>query len=106
MGRLRVSHLGIASHPMSCVPITPEMTKLLEACRSWPISPEALKEMRATEAWRQARAWGWIMESGELTGTGHRHAGDQPKGILPTDSGLGLRWRVNKWLTQPIYWEV
>ncbi|MEX2652969.1 MAG: hypothetical protein WD473_11075 [Acidimicrobiia bacterium] len=33
--------------------------------------------------WAQAREWGWIMESGELTGTGNRHAGEIPTGILP-----------------------
>ncbi|MET0565164.1 MAG: hypothetical protein ABW021_01800 [Acidimicrobiia bacterium] len=60
------------------------MSYLLEACRSWPVSPEVLEELRATPEWDQARAWGWIMQSGELTGTGLRHAGDQPRGILPT----------------------
>jgi hypothetical protein len=33
--------------------------------------------------WSEARAWGWVMESGELTGTGARHAGGLSKGILP-----------------------
>ena len=69
---------------MSCVPVTPPMQYLLDALRSWPISPEVLEELRATHEWEEARAWGWIMESGELTGTGFRHAGDQPRGILPT----------------------
>jgi hypothetical protein len=29
-----------------------------------------------------AREWGWIMRTGELTGTGHRHAGPISKGIV------------------------
>jgi hypothetical protein len=41
-------------------------------------------QFRDTPEWKDARAWGWVMESGELTGTGHRHAGKQPRGILPT----------------------
>jgi hypothetical protein len=69
---------------MSCVDITPAMAWLLGALRSWPVSPELLEQLRATEEWGEARAWGWIMESGELTGTGHQHAGEQPRGILPT----------------------
>lgn len=67
---------------MSCVPITPEMAYLLETCRSWPVSLEVLEELRAMPEWDQARAWGWIMASGELTGTGHRHTGPISKGIL------------------------
>jgi hypothetical protein len=69
---------------MSCVDITPAMAWLLGALRSWPVSPELLDELRTTEEWGQARVWGWIMDSGELTGTGHRHVGEQPRGILPT----------------------
>jgi hypothetical protein len=69
---------------MSCVPITPEMAYLLYTLRSWPISPELLDQIQAMPEWDEALAWGWVMESGDLTGTGHRHAGDQPRGILPT----------------------
>jgi hypothetical protein len=69
---------------MSCVPITPEMSYLLETCHSWPVSPEVLDHLQAMPEWEEARSWGWIMRTGELTGTGHRHAGGQPRGILPT----------------------
>ena len=34
--------------------------------------------------WNDARAWGWVTESDEMTGTGYRHGGEQPRGILPT----------------------
>ncbi len=67
---------------MSCVPITPQMSYLLEACRSWPISPEVLDQIQAMPEWEEARAWGWIMRTGELTGTGARHAGGLSKGIV------------------------
>lgn len=75
-----MSHLGIASRPVSCVPITPEMAHLLEACRSWPLSPEVLNQLQGMPEWEEARAWGWIMRTGRLTGTGSRHAGIIPKG--------------------------
>jgi hypothetical protein len=32
--------------------------------------------------WQQARVWGWVMESDELSGSGWRHAGLLPDGIL------------------------
>ena len=32
--------------------------------------------------WKQAQAWGWIMESGELTGTGLAHVKELPGGIV------------------------
>lgn len=69
---------------MSCVPITPAMAHLLEALRDYPVSTDVQEQLRAMPEWDQARAWGWIMRTGELTGTGHRHAGEQPRGILPT----------------------
>jgi hypothetical protein len=67
---------------MSCVEITPAMSWLLDALRSYPVSREVLKELRATPEWDQARAWGWCMATGELTGTGLRHAGIQRRGIV------------------------
>jgi hypothetical protein len=66
---------------MSCVEISPDMRYLLDALRCWPVGPEVLDRIKATAEWDQARAWGWVMESGELTGTGLRHAGQPPKGI-------------------------
>ena len=68
---------------MSCVPITPEMSYLLDGLRSWPLSDGVLDQLRAMPEWDQARAWGWVMRSGELTGTGSLHAGgERPKGII------------------------
>ncbi|MET0565161.1 MAG: hypothetical protein ABW021_01785 [Acidimicrobiia bacterium] len=66
---------------MSCVDITHDMATLLVALRSWPhVDLEAL---RAMPEWRQAQDWGWILESGELTGSGARHAGFEVRpGIL------------------------
>ena len=76
--------LGLASLDMSRVPITPEMGFLLAALRGYLVSTAVQEQLRAMPEWQQAREWGWIMRSGELTGTGHRHAGEQPRGILPT----------------------
>jgi hypothetical protein len=39
--------------------------------------------LRRTFEWIQAVTWGWVIQSGELTGTGIRHAGEIPTGILP-----------------------
>jgi hypothetical protein len=68
---------------MSCVPVTPQMSDLLEACRTWPLPTEILEELEAMPEWEQARTWGWIMQTGRLTGTGSRHAeGEPPRGII------------------------
>ena len=48
---------------MSCVPVTPEMSHLLEACQSWPLTPEELQRLQATPEWDEARTWGWIMQT-------------------------------------------
>jgi hypothetical protein len=66
---------------MSCVHITPEMSYLLEACRSYPLCPEVLEQLKTMPEWQQAQDWGWIMRTGELTGMGASHAGPLPKGI-------------------------
>jgi len=72
----------VLSLPMSCVVITPDMSYLLDALRAWPVSPEVLAQLREMPECAQAREWGWVTASGELTGTGSRHAGDDsPKGI-------------------------
>ena len=68
---------------VSCVEITPEMAYLLDACRSWPLSRDVLAQLQETPEWDQARAWGWIMETGRLTGMGATHApGELPRGII------------------------
>jgi hypothetical protein len=59
------------------------MAWLLTALSSWPIGPDLLEQLRSMPEWKQARAWEWIMASGELTGTGSRHAGGVARGILP-----------------------
>ncbi|MGD2100813.1 MAG: hypothetical protein PVG83_01125 [Acidimicrobiia bacterium] len=67
---------------MSCIPISPAMRTLLETLRAWPAVD--VDKLRQTPEWRDALAWGWVMESGELTGSGLRHVGGQPDGILAT----------------------
>lgn len=57
------------------------MTALLAALSNYP--DVDVHRLRALPEWQDARSWGWVMESGELTGTGLRHAGEIPKGILP-----------------------
>jgi hypothetical protein len=63
---------------MSCVPITPEMAYLLERLADWPNIDMA--ELRESNEWERARSWGWVMESGELTGTGWGHVQKLPRG--------------------------
>jgi hypothetical protein len=56
------------------------MRQLLEACAEWPnVDIGPLKEL---PEWEQARTWGWVMESGELTGTGWSHVKELPGGIV------------------------
>jgi hypothetical protein len=55
---------------MSCVDISPEMSHLLATLRGWPVSPEVLEQIQAMPEWEEAEAWGWIMRTGALTGTG------------------------------------
>lgn len=65
---------------MTCITPTAAMTELLEALRAWPdVDTERLRER---PEWDQARAWGWVMESGALTGSGLRHVVELPRGIL------------------------
>jgi hypothetical protein len=60
------------------------MSYLLEACRSYPISPDVFAQLRAMPEWTQAVEWGWVMErTGDLTGMGRAHApGGIKKGIV------------------------
>lgn len=57
-----------------------EMMRLLEGLRAWP--EVDLEQLRQRPEWVQAIAWGWVMPSGELTGTGLRHAGGLSGGIV------------------------
>ena len=66
--------------PMACVPITPAMRQLLEVLTAWP--DVETDDLRRRPEWEQARAWGWVMESGELTGTGLGHAKELWGGLV------------------------
>jgi hypothetical protein len=56
------------------------MLHLLEVLRGWPdIDADELSQQ---PEWAQAQAWGWIMRTGELTGSGLRHVHDLPGGII------------------------
>ncbi len=68
---------------MSCVELTPRMRWLLETLKDYPLTVEQIDRLRGTPEWAEATAWGWIMGTGELSGTGLRHAGSLKKGILP-----------------------
>jgi len=56
------------------------MRQILEALTTWPDVDS--DELRRRPEWDQARAWGWVVESGELTGTGLAHAGELPDGLV------------------------
>jgi hypothetical protein len=71
LGSEKVTARG-QTQPMSCVEITDRMAILLHHLTSWPLSDEDISRLRCTPDWLQARAWGWVMESGELTGIGCR----------------------------------
>jgi hypothetical protein len=80
-GDEQASQLALTVAVMSCVDVTPEMAAMLEALAN----DEPPEPFRDTPEWKNARAWGWVMESGELTGIGSRHIpGERPRGILPT----------------------
>jgi hypothetical protein len=71
--------LALTVAVMSCVDVTPEMAAMLEALAN----DEPPDQYRDTPEWKNARAWGWVMESGGLTGVGSRHIpGERPRGIL------------------------
>ena len=75
---------------MSWVEVTDRMAILLHHLTRWPLPDEDLARLRRTPEWIQARKWGWVMESGELTGIGSRRAGPISDGILPTDPASTL----------------
>lgn len=65
---------------MSCTPVTATMRRLLEDLTAWPYVD--IEDLRRRAEWAEARAWGWVMESGELTGTGLAHRQELPRGIV------------------------
>jgi hypothetical protein len=80
-GDEQASQLALTVAVMSCVEVTPSMAAMLGALAN----DEPPDQYRDTPEWKNARAWGWVMESGELTGIGSRHIpGERPRGILPT----------------------
>lgn len=56
------------------------MRELLAALQQWP--DVDIHALRTLAEWDQAQSWGWIMESGELTGSGWRHVHDLPGGLI------------------------
>lgn len=68
---------------MSCVPVSEAMAGLLAALEAWPVSDDTLDRLRRLPEWDDACAWGWVMESGELTGTGLAHVHELPDGLVP-----------------------
>ena len=70
----------LSAPSMSCTPVTDAMADLLDRLAVWPDVDTA--ELRTRPEWDQAQAWGWIMESGELTGTGLAHVMELPGGIV------------------------
>ena len=56
------------------------MRQLLDALTAWP--KVDTEDLRQRPEWDQARTWGWIMGSGELTGQGMRHRHELPRGIV------------------------
>jgi hypothetical protein len=74
------SHLQRSHDSMSWVEITLEMSYVFEACRTWPLSPDVLDQLRGMPEWGQGQAWVGSCERGQVIGTGSRHAGILPKG--------------------------
>jgi hypothetical protein len=65
---------------MSCTPVTASMLDLLGVLQNWP--DVDVEKVRSLPEWDQARSWGWIMDSGELTGSGWRHLHVLPRGLV------------------------
>ena len=63
---------------MSCVQSTPAMAEMLEALANH----EPTDQFRGTHEWENARAWGWIVDSGELTEAGHEHTGGRGDSVV------------------------
>lgn len=82
--------LVAANNPprMSCVEVTPEMRELLQVLKHYSLPDDEFARLKEEPVFAMARHWGWVMESGEHSGTGLAHAamldGDGPRhGILP-----------------------
>jgi hypothetical protein len=55
---------------MSSIEITPRMAWLLETLRDFPLTAEQVGRLRGTPEWSDAADWGWVTESGEISGAG------------------------------------
>jgi len=47
---------------------------------------EDLEQLQGMPEWDEAQKWGWIMQTGRLTGMGASHAGELPKGQSTTNN--------------------
>jgi hypothetical protein len=56
------------------------MLESLKALSDWP--EVNVDDLRSRPEWEQAREWGWVMESGESTGTGLAHVRELPGGLV------------------------
>ena len=56
------------------------MADLLAQLEDWP--DVDIDSLRRRPEWEHVRAWGWVMESGELTGTGLAHVHELPGGLV------------------------
>jgi hypothetical protein len=54
------------------------MAEMLEALANH----EPTDQFRGTHEWENARAWGWIVDSGELTEAGHEHTGGRGDSVV------------------------
>ena len=55
---------------------------LLEALRGYPVSTDVQEQLRATPEWEQARGVGLDHAHRGTDWNGHRHAVEQPRGII------------------------
>ena len=67
---------------MSCIQMTAAMAEMLEALARG----EEFEQFRSTNEWSHARAFGWVLDSGELTEAGHRHVVGHADKMLPPSS--------------------
>jgi hypothetical protein len=63
--------------PMSCVELADRHRAVLAALAQRQPVPEGIGDV-----FEELVEWGWVLASGELTGAGHRHAGDIAGGLV------------------------
>jgi hypothetical protein len=62
---------------MSCVDLTDRHRAVLAALADRQPVPDGMDDVL-----EELVRWGWVLASGELTGNGHRHAGDIAGGLV------------------------